>query len=117
MEPSTKICDLSATLARMGGNATLLKQLAEFCREDLPVYMNKLKAAIAAGSSPDVQQAAHSVKGLVVNFNADPAANAAIRLEQLGQTGQLADADAAYRELEQQTSRLLDALQRELAKY
>jgi hypothetical protein len=115
MNIETKICDLSATLTRMGDNVTLLKQLAEFCREDLPIYLGRLKTAVDAGNSPEVQLAAHSVKGLVVNFNAEPAANAAIRLERMGQSGDLTGAAEAYRELEQQAARLIEVLTVELA--
>lgn len=114
---SHKICDLSATLVRMGDNVTLLKQLVDFCREDLPMYMARLRAGIEAGNRTEVQLAAHSVKGLVVNFNAEPAASVAIRLEQMGQTGELEGAMEAFRELEHETSRLLDAIDVDLAKY
>jgi two-component system, sensor histidine kinase and response regulator len=117
MSSSNRICDLRATLARMGDNVTLLKQLVEFCREDLPVYMARLKAGIEAGSAPEVQMAAHSVKGLVVNFNAEPATNAAVHLERLGQTGQLTEAAAAFATLEQETSRLLSAIDEELTQF
>jgi len=114
---SNKICDLSAALARMGDNVTLLKQLVDFCREDLPMYMARLQAGIEAGNKTEVQLAAHSVKGLVVNFNAEPAANVAIRLERMGQTGELEGALEAFRELERETSRLLAAIDADLANY
>ena len=117
MSSSNKICDLQATLARMGDNVTLLKQLVEFCREDLPVYMARLKAGIDAGNATEVQMAAHSVKGLVVNFNADSAINAATRLERLGQTGDLSEATAAFHSLERETSQLMTTIDDELAKF
>ena len=111
-----KTCDLSATLARMGDNVSLVQQLAEFCREDLPIYLTRLQVAVATGDKSEIQNAAHSVKGLVVNLNAVSAANAAIRLEQMGQTGDLSGAADALRELEQQIIRLLIELTMEFPK-
>ncbi len=117
MKPDAKLCDLSATLTRMGGNVTLLKQLAEFCREDLPQFLARLQAAVAAGDQTELQLAAHSVKGLVVNFNAEAAAVAAMRVEEMGRTGDLTGAAEAVRELEQETTRLMTELACELAKF
>lgn len=116
MNTETKTCDLPATLARMGHNVTLVKQLAEFCHEDLPIYLARLEDAVVTGNKTEIQVAAHRVKGLVVNFSADPAANAAIRLEQMGQNGDLAGAADAFRDLEQQVSRFLAQLTMEFSK-
>jgi HPt (histidine-containing phosphotransfer) domain-containing protein len=116
MASDPKICDLPAALARMGGNVALLKQLAEFCREDLPQYLARLKTAVAEGKPADVRHAAHSIKGMVVNFDATAAANAAQSLEQMGLANDLRDAEVVARTLDEEISRLLATLAVELAK-
>lgn len=116
MAPDLKVCDLIGALARLGGKVELLKQLAEYTREDLPQYMARLKTAVAAGHAVDVRQAAHSIKGMVVNFDAAAAANVAQRLEEMGQANDLREADLVVRTLEAEIARLLATLTVELAR-
>jgi two-component system, sensor histidine kinase and response regulator len=116
MSSDSKVCDLPAALARMGGNVVLLKQFAEFCREDLPTYLGRLKTAVAEGNADAIRNAAHSIKGMVVNFDAAAAAAAAQRLEQLGLAKDLREAEIVSQTLEDEIGRLLTTLNVELAK-
>jgi two-component system, sensor histidine kinase and response regulator len=116
MTSDPKVCDLPAALARMGGNVALLKQLAEFCGEDLPMYLARLKTAVAEEKPEAIRHAAHSIKGMVVNFDASAASNIAQRLEQMGLVNDLREAESAARMLEDEIARLLSTLTVELAK-
>src|SRR5262249_27754549 len=89
MKAQPVVCDLSGALLRMGGDAQLLKNLAEFFREDAPQYLDRLRSAADEGNAAGVRQAAHSLHGLVANFGAEAAAQAAWRLEAIGQSGDL----------------------------
>jgi HPt (histidine-containing phosphotransfer) domain-containing protein len=59
---------------------------------------------------------AHSLKGLVSNFDAEHAAKAAFRVEQLGKAGDLATAPAAIDELDRELASLAAALEQESAR-
>lgn len=104
------VCDLSAALARMGGDAALLRQLARFFAEDAPVYLARLQDALAANDRAGVQHAAHSLKGLAANFDAQAAVLAALRVEEWASEGGLTPNPEAIRALEGEISRLQAAL-------
>jgi two-component system sensor histidine kinase/response regulator len=109
-KPQPGVCDLSAALARLGGDVGLLREIAEFFRDDAPEFLARLKVAVAAGDCAEVQRAAHSLKGLAVNFDAHSAAQVALRLEEMAQRGEMASATGAARDLEREISRLMVAL-------
>jgi len=109
------VCDLSGALARMGGDIELLQRIAEYFREDSPEYLARLRAATRSGDSVGVQHAAHSLNGMVSNFGAEAASQAAERLEKMGHSGDLSSVTEAMHELEDEIARLLSSLARELA--
>ena len=69
-----------------------------------------MRKAIRAGDAPALRSAAHAVKGAVANFAAPCAAEAAARLQHMGDTGHLAGADGALERLEREIARVLEAL-------
>jgi len=100
----------------MGGNVSILRQLVEYYREDVPPLMERLRAALAAGNYAELRQAAHSIKGLVVNFDAESSTNAAFELEQLAGSRDLTKATQALTDLEEEITRLNTELDAELAR-
>src|SRR6266851_3482371 len=116
MKPDRKICDLKAALKRMSGNASILQQLIEYYREDIPPLIDRLRAGIAANNPAEVQQAAHSIKGLVVNFDAESSTYAALQLEQMARSRDLTKAAEALDNLEKEIARLNASLDIELPK-
>jgi two-component system sensor histidine kinase/response regulator len=116
MKPDRKICDLKAALKRMGGNVSILRQLVEYYREDVPPLIDRMRAGIVANNPAEVQQAAHSVKGLVVNFDADSSTHAALQLEQMARARDLTKAAQALDNLEKEIARLNADLEVELPK-
>src|SRR5262249_35426474 len=108
-----KGCDLSGTLSRMGGGHPLVQQIVQFFQEDAPQYLSRLHSAVE-GADPDrVLHAAHSLHGLVVTFGAEAASLAALRLEDIGRSGDLTSVDEAVAALEDEISRLQTALTHE----
>ncbi len=112
----SQVCDLSAALLRLGGDTALLREIAGLFREDAPVFLDRLKAALAAGDAAGVRNAAHSLKGLASNFNGEAAVLAALRLEEMGERGQLTAAAEAVQGLEDEVARLMATLTPELAR-
>ena len=94
-----------------------LEEIALLFAEDSPKLLADIRLAIAAGNSGKLERAAHTLKGSVANFGAEPAREAALRLEMLGRSGNLLPAAEAYtvleREIERSTAALL-ALARQL---
>jgi two-component system sensor histidine kinase/response regulator len=117
MKPDRKICNLEAALKRMGGNVSILQQLVEYYREDVPPLIDRLRAGITANNPPEIQQAAHSIKGLVVNFDADSSSHAALQLEQMARSRDLTKAALALDHLEKEIARLNANLEVELPKF
>jgi HPt (histidine-containing phosphotransfer) domain-containing protein len=108
-----KVCDLSGTLSRMGGDHQLLQQIVQFFQEDAPEYLSRLHSAVDEGDPDRVLHAAHSLHGLVVTFGAEAASLAALRLEDIGRSGDLSSVDEAVADLEDEIARLQSALTHE----
>jgi HPt (histidine-containing phosphotransfer) domain-containing protein len=102
-----KLCDMQMALARMGGNALILREVIEMVRADIPEMLCRLRAAVSAGDAAAVEREAHGVAGTVVTFDADAAVAAARRLQSMGHSGDLSQAEAATELLEQEIA-LLD---------
>jgi PAS domain S-box-containing protein len=109
--------DREALLEGFGGRADLLKHVVEVFLEDAPATLARVKHAIEAGNGAEVVAGAHSLKGSVGLFSQGQAFEGARRLEQIGKSGDLSQAEAVRAEVEESVSRvttelraLLDAL-------
>ena len=102
--------DTPSALARVGGNMELLKEMASLFLKGLPELLTNLQDAIMAGNAHAIERAAHKLKGSVGNFSAQPAFEAALKLEVLGRDGSLSKAEPAYAELKMEITRLKAAL-------
>ncbi len=111
-----RICDLSAALGRMDNKLELLEKIVEFFREDFGGLLASLQQAVAAQDMARVQEAAHSLRGLIANFSAEAASQVASRLELMAKSGDLADAPQQLAELEHELTRLDATLTTEMAK-
>jgi two-component system, sensor histidine kinase and response regulator len=107
--PSDKI-DRAALLEGFGGRADLLKHVIEVFLEDGPATLTRLKGAIEAGDGTSVAAIAHSLKGSVGLFSQGQAYEGARRLEQVGKSGDLSQANAVQAEVEESVARLTTEL-------
>src|SRR5438093_383143 len=78
---SNEVIDVAASLRRMGNNRELFCEVVAIYDEDSPQLLERIRAAIREGDAARLHQAAHSLKGLVSNFGAGAAAEAAYALE------------------------------------
>ncbi|HTQ87231.1 MAG TPA: response regulator [Candidatus Solibacter sp.] len=76
-------------LARCGGDAALAAKLARIFLKDSPRLMAGVKRAVGEKDSAELASAAHALKGAVGHFGAQEAREAALRLEQMGKSGEL----------------------------
>jgi CheY-like chemotaxis protein len=102
--------DTASALARVEGDAGLLRELVALFLKDLPDMLTNIREAVTAGDAGAIERAAHKLKGSVGNFSARPAFEAALRLEVLGRDATLSEAGPACAELENEINRLKSAM-------
>jgi CheY-like chemotaxis protein/signal transduction histidine kinase len=108
--PRDSVFDLTAALARVGGDKELLNEMAELFLAEYPRYLAELKDALIHGEAETLTQVAHALKGSVGNFAASRAFAIAQILENRSRQGDLSQASAALAELEEELSQLQSAL-------
>jgi two-component system, sensor histidine kinase and response regulator len=102
--------DPEAALQRAGGSQELLAELVGLHLEQTPELLAAIKTAIAQQDGSRLERAAHTLKGAVSNFDALPACEAALRLEQLGRSPEWTEIAQACARLEQELDRLTEAM-------
>jgi two-component system, sensor histidine kinase and response regulator len=103
--------DCDAALARVGGDADLLKEIARIFLDDCPRAMAEMRDASARGDCVLLERAAHGLKGAASNFGASNVVAAALNLEKMGRSGTVEGFAPAYRELDTALSKLHDELE------
>lgn len=86
------IFDYAGSLRRMGNDRSLFLDMVGLLAEDAPQYLATIHESVARHDFPSLKRAAHTLKGLVLNFGATRAVLAAVTLENLAAT---AERDAA----------------------
>ena len=79
--------DSAKILSELDGNTALLHRLAKVYFEHTPALVQTIQTSVASGQSKDLEQAAHTLKGSLIQFVANPAIKAAARLEEAARTG------------------------------
>jgi len=102
--------DRERALARLGGDASLLRSLAKILIDSLPDLQAEIEAALAQSNAEAVRRAAHKLKSSVGPFSAKAAYEAAYQLEILGEQGDFNRTAPAYNRLKQELARLEQAL-------
>ena len=103
--PASAAAD-SSLLARVGGDAKLLRSIVHTFVSDYPAKLRKIKQAIARKDAPALAAAAHAMKGAVAIFGAQDAVESAVDLQQMGRQGNLTNAPASFRRLDEALARL-----------
>ena len=92
--------DHAVALERLGGDEELLQEVAQLFLDEYPLLMTEIHEALQSRNAQRLERAAHSLKGSISNFGAEPAVDSALALEKIGRSGDLTDAVAAYAKLE-----------------
>ena len=88
----------------------ILAEVVDLFVEQSPARLSALRAAVAGQDCVALSEAAHALKGSARNFYAEPAAQSAAHLEQLGRAGRLDGASEWIATLEMELERLSAAL-------
>jgi CheY-like chemotaxis protein len=91
----------------LAGNRDLAAKLARLFLETTPGRREKLRRAVEAKDASGIVRGAHLFAGTVGQLGAEPVREAALRLEELGRTGNFAEAVAAFEAFEQRLGRLI----------
>jgi signal transduction histidine kinase/CheY-like chemotaxis protein len=108
--PAAAVLDRAKALGHVGGDARLLGELARTFSGECPRWLAEVREGIVREDPAQLRRAAHSLRGALTTFGADAACDAALRLEGMGGTGDLAGADVAYATLAESMARLQPAL-------
>jgi len=79
------IIDLAELLARVENDRGLMRELLLIFKDEFPGHVQALRDAVDSMDGDRVTAEAHTLKGMLSNLAATSAADAAARLEQLGQ--------------------------------
>src|SRR5262249_31279691 len=110
-EPEEAFFDQAAALARLNNDPDLLQELAKAFLDDAPRMLQDVCEA-AAADAPKLQRSAHGLKGAVSIFAEGDAYRAALALETLGRSANLAHAAETLAILEEELQRLYPVLAR-----
>lgn len=104
--------DYASALEKVDGDRDFLNQLIDIFHRTTPALRATLKTAVEQQDTHTASEVAHSLKGAIANFCAQPAYAAALALEQTCRSNQLDALPAAHHTLVHELDRLLDAFQK-----
>ena len=113
-EREPPLVDRSAALACMGGDATILADIAGLFLEDGPRMVAEIQSAIASQDAGALHRAAHTLKGSLGYLGAHRTEALAQQLEALGRAGQVEQAAPIAAELQRHVD-LMQPILAELA--
>lgn len=109
------VFDKQASLKRLGGSLSLLRDMFQFFLEDAPTLLRTLQTSLQRGETDEAYRAAHSLKGLASNFDAHVVTRPAKQIEELLRAKDLAGAAALVPEVERGVDACISAGKQELA--
>jgi signal transduction histidine kinase/DNA-binding response OmpR family regulator len=105
-----QVLDEAGLIALVSSDGKLIQELAGLFLEDSPQRMAEIRSALESGDLSLLQIAAHTLKGSAGSLCGPSAADAALRIEMLAQEGDLAQARVLYPALNEEVSKLQEAL-------
>jgi DNA-binding response OmpR family regulator len=97
-------------LARVAGSEEALIEIIELFVRDVPGLRAEIARAAGQADAEGLKRAAHRLRGSASFFAAEPVVQTARVLEAMGESGDLREAEAVRKDLEEKLSRLTEAL-------
>ena len=110
--PARAALDMAAAMDRVGGDESLLRELAEIFAEDYPRQLEEIEQAIAKQDWTTAEREAHGLKGAVANFSAAEAVEAARALEFAVREGRYGELNLLFEQVREQLARVRVELDR-----
>ncbi len=105
-----EICNRQSLVQLVNGDPRLLSDLVQAFLEDSPLLLEELHQAVQRRHAQQIASIAHTIKGVVCNFDAAHCHRAALALEQACRDGACDQVDQLAADLEQQLLQLADGL-------
>jgi two-component system, sensor histidine kinase and response regulator len=107
---ATPAVDWNVAKDRFGGRADVLTELSEMVKVEAPALLAELRQSIETRDFKRLQRSAHTLKGSVGYFGAEPLVQAALALEILGRKESFDNSAELLATLERELARVLAAL-------
>jgi two-component system sensor histidine kinase/response regulator len=108
--PAEKLFDEAALMDNLHDDPAFLKEIVDLFLVTYPGLLAKIKDGIVRQDARAIQLAAHTLKGSVGSLQSPAAQAAAMKVEMIGQSGELKEAPQSYQALEQVLDRLKPVL-------
>jgi len=105
-QPAEIVFDYDRSLARLGGDPRLFSEIVVLFLEDSPKLLEAARTSMDQSNMAELERAAHSLKGLSVNFDAGELASAAAAVEQHAHRCDGQRAQACFQDMERELGRL-----------
>ena len=102
--------NFEAVLDRFDGDQDFMMEMFKEYKDHLPGRLEEIHAAARDGDASRLARLAHNLKGVSLNFSADPVADIALKLEEIGKGEDLASASILVAQLDTEVRRLQDHL-------
>jgi HPt (histidine-containing phosphotransfer) domain-containing protein len=103
--------DAAALMHHVGGDRELLREIIEIFLATVPQMLADVRGAVISGDCRKVEQAAHALRGAARNFFSASVDQAALVLEAMGRSRDLADARSAFGGLAAEVDKLRSLLE------
>ena len=111
-EDAGEVIDMQALMYRFDDDDELLRDMIHKFWQAAPRLVADMHSAVTRADNESLDRAAHTLKGLVGNFNQGAAYAAAHRVEEIGRGTEIESADEAVNEMEEALERLRVSLAR-----
>ncbi len=108
--PTPTLWDVTGTLARLGGDPSLLYEVVKIFVDQAPHHLQVLRLALAQGDAEAVERTAHSLKGELGYLGVSRASQRARELEELGGKHELEKAAEIFMAFDREISALLESM-------
>ena len=112
LESGSLVFDREKFLERMMGDEEFARDIVAGFVEEQPTLLSALREQVALGDPESIWKQAHKMKGSAANVGGELLADVASEIERAGKAGDIEGIMRSIPELEMQSARLLEALQK-----
>jgi two-component system sensor histidine kinase/response regulator len=113
-EAGQKPMDIDGAAQRLGGDLEFMLEIVQEFMNFAPAQIEGIRAEVRSGNAPGIEHACHTLKGAAASINAEQIRAIALRLEEIGRSTDLRNAETALAELEAEFKRLQDFVAAEI---
>ncbi len=110
LEADDALLNVDELMQRALGNKVLASNMANMFIDCIPIYLESIGKALAAGDTATLAKSAHKLKGSAATIALSSLSAAAFKMETLAESGELKSAEQLLPELEQQIKQAVEAV-------